>query len=127
MPPPRAMLPMLPMEAIMARGLLTPTMELMVLDLDMLLLFPSVPPPVLTPSPRALMPLPRAMLLMLPMEPMVTMARGLLMPTTHMVLLPPMPMVLLLPMLVPMLLVLLPLAWTPSPREPTPSPRELTP
>merc|ERR1711962_228865 len=73
------------------------------------------------------MPLPRAMLLMLPMEPMVTMARGLLMPTTPMVLLPPMPMVLLLPMLVPMLLVLLPLAWTPSPRELTPSPRALMP
>merc|ERR1719268_609800 len=87
MPPLRATLPMLPMEAIMARGLLTPTMELMVLDLDMLLLFPSDPPPVLTPSPRALMPLPRAMLLMLPMEPTGTMARGPLMPTTPMVLL----------------------------------------
>merc|ERR1719357_795611 len=49
------------------------TMELMVLDLDMLLPFPSDPPPVLTPSPRALMPPPRAMLLMLPMVPMVPM------------------------------------------------------
>merc|ERR1711962_1393807 len=79
--PPRAMPPMLPMEPMvtMARGLLTPTMELMVLDLDMLLPFPSDPPPVLTPSPRVLMPPPRAMLPMLPMEPMGTMARGPLM------------------------------------------------
>merc|ERR1712002_363723 len=75
----------------------------------MLLPFPSDPPPVLTPSPRVLMPPPRAMLLM---EPMVTMARGPLMPTT--------PMVPMVPMLVDSL------ALTPSPREPTPSPRELS-
>merc|ERR1711915_706545 len=114
MPLPRAMLPMLPMEPMvtMARGLLTPTMEPMVLDLDMLLPFPSDLPPVLTPSPRVLMPPPRAMLLMLPMELMVTMARGPLMPTT--------PMVPMVPMLVDSL------ALTPSPREPTPSPREWT-
>merc|ERR1712180_51795 len=105
--------------------------------LALLLLFSLFFSLVLTPSPRVLMPPPRDMLLMLPMEAimarglltppmelMVTMARGLLMPTTPMVLLPLMPMVLLLPMLVPMLLVLLPLAWTPSPRELTPSPRE---
>merc|ERR1711915_877256 len=91
MPLPRAMLPMLPMEPMvtMARGLLTPTMEPMVLDLDMLLPFPSDPPPVLTPSPRVLMPPPRAMV---PMVPMLVDS----------------------------------LALTPSPREPTPSPREWT-
>merc|ERR1719173_16232 len=106
MPLPRAMLPMLPMEPMvtMARGLRTPTMELMGLDLDMLLPFPSDPPPVLTPSPRVLMPPPRAMLLMLPMG---TMARGPLMPTT--------PMVPMVPMLVDSL------ALTPSPREPSPT------
>merc|ERR1712180_233545 len=131
-----------PRELPMPRGLLTLTMELMALD--MLLLFPSDHPPVLTPSPRALMPLPRAMLPMLPMEPMVTMARGLLTPTMELmvldldmllpfpsdlppvltpsprVLMPPTPMPPMVPMLVDSL------ALTPSPREPTPSPREWT-
>merc|ERR1711962_1422096 len=115
-PSPRDLMPSpreLPSPTTLARGPLmlmlttaTPTpMELTPMLTAMLLLFPSDPAPVLTPSPRDSMPLPRE----LPSP--TTLARGPLMPMLMLTTATPMPME-LTPMLtdpMPMELILMPM------------------
>merc|ERR1711962_135805 len=115
-PSPRDLMPSpreLPSPTTLARGPLmlmlttaTPTpMELTPMLTAMLLLFPSDPAPVLTPSPRDSMPLPRE----LPSP--TTLARGPLMPMLMLTTATPMPME-LTPMLTdptPMELILMPM------------------
>merc|ERR1739838_93538 len=118
---------------LMLRPRLIPTTFVATLTLDLpsptpamplLLEFPSDPPLVWTPSPRALMPPPRDTLLTPTAISDTTTARGPLTPTTLVATpsptLPTVPLLLEFPSD-------LPLVWTPSPRDSMPPPRDTLP